>query len=59
MELPRMQRVNVVCPTVVADSAEAYADFFPGYDPASMESVVNGYIRCVETKINGKIIKIY
>lgn len=58
-ELPRGQRVNVVCPTVVADSAEAYADFFPGFDPVSMERVVNGYVRSVETKITGRIIRIY
>ena len=58
-ELSRGQRVNVVCPTVVEDSAEAYADFFPGFDPASMERVVNGYIRSVETKISGRIIRIY
>lgn len=58
-ELPRGQRVNVVCPTVVEDSAEMYADFFPGFDPASMERVVNGYVRSVETKITGRIIKIY
>ena len=59
LELPRNQRINVVCPTVVADSAEAYADFFPGFDPAPMERVVNGYVRSVETKMTGRIIRIY
>ena len=58
-ELPRGQRVNVVCPTVVADSAEVYADFFRGFDPVSMERVVNGYVRSVETKMTGRIIRIY
>ncbi len=58
-ELPRGQRINVVCPTVVEDSAEMYADFFPGFDPVPMDKVVNGYVRSVETKINGRIIKIY
>jgi len=58
-ELPRGQRINVVCPTVVADSAEAYADFFPGFDPAPMQSVVNGYVRSVMTNVTGRIIKIY
>ncbi len=58
-EMPRGQRINVVCPTVVADSAEAYADFFPGFDPAPMQSVVNGYIRSVMTNVTGRIIKIY
>lgn len=59
LDLPRGQRINVVCPTVVEDSADVYADFFPGFDPAPMDRVVNGYVRCVETKITGRIIRIY
>jgi NAD(P)-dependent dehydrogenase (short-subunit alcohol dehydrogenase family) len=59
LELPRGLRINVVCPTVVEDSAEAYADFFPGFDPAPMKKVVNGYIRCLETKMTGRILRIY
>ncbi len=59
IELLRNQRINVVCPTIVADSAEAYADFFPGFDPAPMDRVVNGYVRSVETKITGRILRIY
>ena len=59
MELPRGLRCNVVCPTVVEDSAEAYEDFFPGYDPAPMEKVVNAYVRAIENKITGKIIRLY
>lgn len=58
-ELPRGLRVNVVCPTVVEDSAEMYADFFPGFNPAPMSKVVNAYVRCLMTKINGQIIRIY
>jgi NAD(P)-dependent dehydrogenase (short-subunit alcohol dehydrogenase family) len=58
-ELPRGLRVNVVCPTVVEDSAEKYADFFPGFDPVPMERVVNGYVRSVETRMSGEIIRIY
>ena len=58
-ELSRGMRINVVCPTVVQDSADAYADFFPGFDPVSMERVVNGYVRSVETKMTGEIIRIY
>ena len=58
-ELSRGQRINVVCPTVVEDSAEMYADFFAGFEPAPMERVVNGYVRSVEGKISGRIIRIY
>ena len=58
-ELKRGIRINAVCPTVVEDSAEMYADYFPGFDPASMDRVVNGYVRSVEGLITGRIIKIY
>lgn len=57
-EMPRGMRVNVVCPTVVEDSMDLYADFFPGYDAVSMDRVVNGYVRCVEGRINGRILRI-
>lgn len=58
-ELTRGIRINVVCPTVVEDSAEAYGDWFAGFDPASMPRVVNGYKRSLEGLITGRIIKIY
>ncbi len=58
-ELPRGQRINVVSPTVVEDSADNYEDFFPGYVPASMDRVVSGYVRSVEGRITGEIIRIY
>ncbi|MGH9819312.1 MAG: short chain dehydrogenase [Pyrinomonadaceae bacterium] len=58
-ELPRGIRINAVCPTVVEDSAEAYGDWFAGFDPASMTRVVNGYLRSVMGRINGRVIRIY
>ena len=58
-ELPRGQRINVVSPTVVEDSADNYEDFFPGYVPVSMDRVVSGYVRSVETRMTGEIIRIY
>ena len=58
-ELPRGIRVNVVCPTEVEDSVGEFGDAFAGFTPASMERVVNGYIRSVEGKISGRVIKIY
>ncbi|MGH7783191.1 MAG: SDR family oxidoreductase, partial [Candidatus Binatia bacterium] len=56
---PRGIRINAVCPTVVEDSAEAYGDWFAGFDPASMTRVVNGYLRSVMGRINGRVIRIY
>jgi hypothetical protein len=58
-ELPRGMRINVVCSNLVEDSAEKYAEWFAGFDPASMSRVVNGYFRSVMGKINGRVIRIY
>ncbi len=58
-EVKRGIRVNVVCPTLVEDSIEAYGDWFAGFDPVPMSRVVNGYKRSVEGLITGRIIKIY
>jgi NAD(P)-dependent dehydrogenase (short-subunit alcohol dehydrogenase family) len=59
LELPRGQRINVVCPTLFEDSAEKYAEVFPGFDPVPMDRVVNAYVRSVEGKITGRIIRVY
>jgi len=58
-ELPRGQRINAVCPTVVEDSAEAYGDIFAGFEAVSMSRVANGYVRSVEGRITGRVIRIY
>jgi len=58
-ELASGIRINVVCPTEVEDSVGEFGDAFAGFTPASMERVVNGYIRSVEGKITGRVIKIY
>ena len=59
LELPPGLRLNVVSAGLVEDSAEKYADYFPGYNPIPMPKVVNAYIRSIEGKDNGKIIRVY
>ena len=51
-------RVNVVCPNMVEDSFEKFRNYFPGQTPVPMNKVVNGYIKCIEGKIRGEIIRI-
>jgi len=51
-------RVNVVCADVVEDSFEKYKTFFPGHTPVPMNKIVNGYIKCIEGKIRGGIVRI-
>ncbi|HBR57634.1 MAG TPA: hypothetical protein DEA22_09215 [Blastocatellia bacterium] len=58
-ELPRGIRINVVCPTIVEDSAQAYGRIFAGFDPVPMKRVVNGYVKSVEGGATGRIIRVY
>jgi NAD(P)-dependent dehydrogenase (short-subunit alcohol dehydrogenase family) len=51
-------RVNVVCADVVEDSFEKYKTFFPGHTPVPMNKIVNSYIKCIEGKIRGEIVRI-
>ncbi|HRH59597.1 MAG TPA: short chain dehydrogenase [Chitinophagaceae bacterium] len=51
-------RVNIVCADLVEDAYERYKDYFPGATPVSMNKVANAYIRSVESKMRGDIIKV-
>lgn len=58
LELENGIRVNVVSADLVEDSYEKYKDYFPGNTPVPMAKVVDGYVKCVEGRINGEIIRI-
>ena len=59
LELPRGIRLNVVCLGLVEDAALKYEDYFPGHTPISMTRVANAYVRALEGKGNGQIIREY
>lgn len=59
LELENGIRINAVSPGLVEDAVERYRDYFPGHNPISMTKAVNGYIRSVEGKGAGEIIRIY
>ena len=59
LEIENEIRVNAVAPGLVEDAYERYKDFFPGYNPIPMKKVVNGYLRSVEGKERGQVIRIY
>ena len=59
LDLEENIRVNVVSPGLVEDAVERYNDYFPGHHPIPMEKMLRGYIRSVEGKGNGEIIRIY
>ncbi len=51
-------RVNVVCSDLVEDSFEKYKDYFPGNTPVPMHKIVDAYVKSIEGKINGRILRI-
>ena len=59
LELKNGIRINVVSPGLVEDAVEKYEAYFPGHNPISMRKVVNGYVRSVEGKGTGEIIRMY
>lgn len=59
LELKNGHRINVVSSGLVEDSVEKYEVYFPGHNPIPMNKVINGYVKSVEGKGNGRIIRIY
>ncbi len=59
IELPRALRINVVSPTMVADSAGDFGDLFPGMEPVPMNRITEAYVGCVQGSRTGEILRIY
>ena len=59
LEMENEIRVNVVSLGVVQDAYEKYKSYFPGHNPVSMDKAVNAYIKSIEGKGRGEIIRIY
>ncbi len=59
LELKNGIRINVVSPGLVEDAVERYETYFPGHNPIPMKKVINGYVKSVEGKGTGEIIRIY
>jgi NAD(P)-dependent dehydrogenase (short-subunit alcohol dehydrogenase family) len=59
LELGEGIRINVVSSGLVEDAVEKYADYFPGHNPIPMKKVINGYVKSVEGKGTGEIIRMY
>ncbi len=59
LELENGHRINVVSSGLVIDAVDKYRDYFPGHNPVPMNKVVNAYVKSIEGKIQGEIIRIY
>jgi NADP-dependent 3-hydroxy acid dehydrogenase YdfG len=55
-EMPRGIRINVISPTVLNESAVAYADYFAGYESVSGAKVADAYLRAISGRMNGATI---
>jgi NAD(P)-dependent dehydrogenase (short-subunit alcohol dehydrogenase family) len=59
LELKNGIRINVVSPGLVEDAIDKYEAYFPGHNPIPMNKVINGYVKSVEGKGTGEIIRMY
>jgi len=59
LEMENQIRVNVVSSGAVMDSWHKYESYFPGHPPISMDKMMNGYIRSVQGRGTGQVIRIY
>jgi NAD(P)-dependent dehydrogenase (short-subunit alcohol dehydrogenase family) len=59
LELKNGIRINVVSSGLVEDAIDKYEEYFPGHNPIPMNKVINGYVKSVEGKGTGEIIRMY
>jgi len=59
LEIENGIRVNAVSLGMVEDAYEKYKDYFPGHNPVPMTKAVNAFVRSVNGKGNGEIIRKY
>ncbi|MEU5806424.1 short chain dehydrogenase [Streptomyces sp. NPDC047718] len=52
------QRVNAVSPTVVTESLDVYAGYFPGFASVGLAEVSQAYVRCIEGVETGRILEL-
>ncbi|WP_303846959.1 short chain dehydrogenase [Aeromonas sobria] len=57
-ELPRGLRINVVSPTVLEESMDKYADFFPGFVPVPAAKVAQAYKKSVLAIQTGQVFRV-
>lgn len=57
IEMPNGIRINVVSPTIVAESLEAYGPYFRGYEPVAADRVALAYCKSVEGLQTGQVYR--
>ena len=57
-ELPRGIRINLVSPTMLSESEEAYGSFFPGFESVPAARAAMAFRRSVEGVQSGQVFKV-
>jgi NAD(P)-dependent dehydrogenase (short-subunit alcohol dehydrogenase family) len=57
IELPRGLRINVVSPTVLAESMDSYGPFFVGFEPIAASRAALSYARSVDGAQTGQVYR--
>jgi NADP-dependent 3-hydroxy acid dehydrogenase YdfG len=57
IEMPRGVRINLVSPTLVAESAPLYGPYFPGTATMPAREVALGYLKSVEGAHSGRVFR--
>lgn len=58
IEMPRGIRINAVSPTVLTESMNKYADYFPGFESVSAARVALAFSKSVEGKQTGQVYRV-
>ena len=58
IELPRGMRINVVSPTVFAESMEGYGPYFRGFEPMPVARAARAFSRSIEGAQTGQVYKV-
>lgn len=58
VELARGLRINVVSPTLLTESAQAYGAVFPGFETVPAARVALAYQRSIEGVQTGKVLQV-
>jgi NAD(P)-dependent dehydrogenase (short-subunit alcohol dehydrogenase family) len=59
LELPRGLRINVVNPSVLQESMDAYGPYFHGFEPVPARRVALAYVKSVDGLQTGKVIRVW
>jgi NAD(P)-dependent dehydrogenase (short-subunit alcohol dehydrogenase family) len=58
IEMPRGIRINVVSPTLVDESVEAYGDYFRGFETVPASRAARAFVKSVEGLQTGQVYRV-